>query len=71
MLQATVAARLCCSGGSSRSYRKRDWLKRKLYEKELERLHVRLVQVQGWVQRTGAKICGSRRASPDSKNRNR
>jgi len=32
-------------------------LGRKEYEKELERLHARLVQVQGWVQRTGAKIC--------------
>jgi len=32
-------------------------LGRKEYEKELERLHAKLVQVQGWVQRTGAKIC--------------
>jgi polyphosphate kinase 2 len=32
-------------------------LGRKEYERELERLHARLVQVQRWVQRTGAKIC--------------
>ena len=32
-------------------------LDRKEYERELERLHGKLVQVQGWVQRTGAKIC--------------
>ena len=32
-------------------------LGRKQYEKELERLHAELVQVQHWVQRTGAKIC--------------
>jgi polyphosphate kinase 2 len=32
-------------------------LGRKEYERELERLHAKLVQVQGWVQRTGAKIC--------------
>ena len=32
-------------------------LGRKEYEKELERLHAELVQVQHWVQRTGAKIC--------------
>ena len=32
-------------------------LGRKEYEKELERLHGKLVQVQHWVQRTGAKIC--------------
>ena len=30
---------------------------RKEYEKELERLHAELVQVQHWAQRTGAKIC--------------
>ena len=32
-------------------------LGRKEYERELERLHAKLVQVQSWVQRTGAKIC--------------
>ena len=32
-------------------------LGRKEYEKELARLHAQLVQVQHWVQRTGAKIC--------------
>jgi polyphosphate kinase len=32
-------------------------LGRKEYEKELERLHAKLVQVQLWAQRTGAKIC--------------
>jgi polyphosphate kinase 2 len=32
-------------------------LGRKEYEKELERLHAKLVQIQLWVQRTGAKIC--------------
>ena len=32
-------------------------LGRKEYEKELGRLHAELVQVQHWVQRTGAKIC--------------
>ena len=32
-------------------------LGRKEYEKELECLHAELVQVQHWVQRTGAKIC--------------
>ncbi len=32
-------------------------LGRKEYERELERLHAKLVQVQGWVQRSGAKIC--------------
>jgi polyphosphate kinase 2 len=32
-------------------------LGRKEYERELERLHAELVQVQHWVQRTGAKIC--------------
>ena len=32
-------------------------LGRKEYEKELARLHAELVQVQHWVQRTGAKIC--------------
>jgi polyphosphate kinase 2 len=32
-------------------------LSRKKYEKQLARLHAELVQVQEWVQRTGAKIC--------------
>lgn len=32
-------------------------LGRKAYEKELARLHAELVQVQSWVQRTGARIC--------------
>jgi polyphosphate kinase 2 len=32
-------------------------LGRKEYEKELGRLHAELVQVQQWVQHTGAKIC--------------
>ena len=32
-------------------------LGRKAYEKELARLHAELVQVQQWVQRTGARIC--------------
>ncbi len=32
-------------------------LGRKEYEKELSHLHAELVQVQHWVQRTGAKIC--------------
>jgi polyphosphate kinase len=32
-------------------------LGRKEYERGLARLHAKLVQVQGWVQRTGAKIC--------------
>lgn len=32
-------------------------LKRKDYEKELERLHIELVKVQGWVRNEGKKIC--------------
>jgi polyphosphate kinase 2 len=32
-------------------------LKRKLYEKELERLHGELVQLQEWVKQEGLKIC--------------
>ena len=32
-------------------------LGRKEYERQLARLHAELVQVQSWVQRTGAKIC--------------
>jgi polyphosphate kinase 2 (PPK2 family) len=32
-------------------------LKRKEYERELERLHVELVTLQEWVKSTGAKIC--------------
>jgi polyphosphate kinase 2 len=32
-------------------------LGRKQYEKQLARLHAELVQVQCWVQKTGAKIC--------------
>src|ERR1041384_6616416 len=32
-------------------------LKRKDYEKELEKLHVELVRLQEWVKATGAKIC--------------
>jgi polyphosphate kinase len=32
-------------------------LTRKTYEKELERLHVELVQLQEWVRREGRKIC--------------
>jgi hypothetical protein len=56
MLQATVAAQLCCPGGSSRLHRKQDWLKRKVYEKTLERLYARLVQVQRWVQRTSEDL---------------
>ncbi|HET9272942.1 MAG TPA: polyphosphate kinase 2, partial [Methyloceanibacter sp.] len=32
-------------------------LKRKDYERELERLHVELVKLQEWVKSTGAKIC--------------
>jgi polyphosphate kinase 2 len=32
-------------------------LKRKEYEKALEKLHVELVRVQEWVQKTGAKVC--------------
>ena len=32
-------------------------LRRKDYEKELERLHVELVKLQRWVQATGAKVC--------------
>ena len=32
-------------------------LERKVYEKELERLHVELVKLQEWVKTSGAKIC--------------
>ena len=32
-------------------------LKRKLYEKELKKLHVELVKLQEWVRHTGAKVC--------------
>ncbi|HEX9181438.1 MAG TPA: polyphosphate kinase 2 [Burkholderiales bacterium] len=32
-------------------------LKRKDYEKELERLHVELVKLQQWVQKEGRKVC--------------
>ncbi|MEY2920437.1 MAG: hypothetical protein RL261_1742 [Pseudomonadota bacterium] len=32
-------------------------LKRKEYDRELERLHVELVKLQRWVQATGAKVC--------------
>jgi polyphosphate kinase 2 len=32
-------------------------LKRKDYEKELDKLHVELVKLQEWVKREGAKIC--------------
>jgi polyphosphate kinase len=35
----------------------RKQLKRKNYEKELERLHVELVKVQEWAKTSGAKIC--------------
>src|SRR3954447_13984348 len=32
-------------------------LKRKEFEKELERLHVELVNLQEWTKSTGAKVC--------------
>lgn len=32
-------------------------LKRKLYDKELKKLHVELVKLQEWVRHTGAKVC--------------
>jgi polyphosphate kinase 2 len=32
-------------------------LKRKDYDKALEKLHVELVRLQEWVQKTGAKVC--------------
>ena len=46
-------------GGRSPRYHDKRAAKlgRKEYEKELARLHAQLVQVQHWVQRTGAKIC--------------
>jgi polyphosphate kinase 2 len=44
-------------GRGARAEDQRANLGRKEYEKELERLHAELVQVQHWVQRTGAKIC--------------
>jgi len=34
-----------------------DKLKRKDYDSALEKLHVELVKVQAWVQKTGAKVC--------------
>ena len=47
--------------GDRKGARDRDQRAAKLgrneYERELERLHAQLVQVQHWVQRTGAKIC--------------
>jgi polyphosphate kinase 2 len=32
-------------------------LKRKVYEKELKKLHIELVKLQEWVRHTGAKVC--------------
>jgi polyphosphate kinase 2 len=32
-------------------------LKRKEYDKQLEKLHIELVKLQAWVQKTGAKVC--------------
>ena len=32
-------------------------LKRKEYERELERLHIELVQLQEWVRREKKKVC--------------
>ena len=32
-------------------------LKRKAYDKELERLHVELVKLQEWVKHKGLKVC--------------
>ena len=32
-------------------------LKRKLYDKEMKKLHVELVKLQEWVRHTGAKVC--------------
>jgi polyphosphate kinase 2 (PPK2 family) len=34
-----------------------DKLKRKTYEKELEKLHVELVHLQEWVKLKGLKVC--------------
>src|SRR5262245_1912715 len=36
---------------------KRDKLERKVYEKELARLHAELVSLQEWVKRKGLKVC--------------
>jgi len=58
-----ITARVPGNGGlkGARSTRANDQriekLGRKEYEKELAHLHAKLVQVQHWVQRSGAKIC--------------
>src|SRR5262245_31113121 len=46
------------SGGEAVKEKKgAEKLKRKVYEKELENLHVELVKLQEWVKHEGARIC--------------
>jgi len=42
---------------NSSSAAPKEKLKRKVYDKELEKLHVELVRVQEWVQHKGLKVC--------------
>ena len=43
--------------GKEKDKKKGKKLKTKVYDKELERLHIELVKLQEWIVHTGAKIC--------------
>lgn len=45
------------NGGNGENGHSKNQLKRKVYEKELARLHVELVKLQQWVVREGIKVC--------------
>lgn len=45
------------NGGNGENDHSKNKLKRKVYEKELARLHVELVKLQQWVVREGIKVC--------------
>lgn len=45
------------NGGNGENDHSKNELKRKVYEKELARLHIELVKLQQWVVREGIKVC--------------
>ncbi len=57
---ATVATgadgQLAAEASAGKSTRKRDWLDKKVYEKELVQLQVELVKLQAWVQKQGLRV---------------
>src|ERR1700755_2623746 len=44
-------------GGGGETMGNGERLERKVYEKELERMHVELVKLQEWVKHQGLKVC--------------